>query len=92
MADAFLCLVLDVFGPASIESARPLGWIPLPWASFQRPEHNAFDFDSRFLVALPPAQDLLLCAKHLFVAALVVAIAPAEGSKDEQWELFSPEF
>jgi AraC-like DNA-binding protein len=36
---------------------------------------------SRFLVALPPASDLLLCAKHLFVAAMVVAIAPAEGSR-----------
>jgi AraC-like DNA-binding protein len=36
---------------------------------------------SRFLVALPPASDLLLCAKHLFVAAMVVAIAPAGGSR-----------
>jgi AraC-like DNA-binding protein len=35
----------------------------------------------RSLVALPPASDLLLCAKHLFVAAMVVAIAPAEGSR-----------
>jgi hypothetical protein len=32
------------------------------------------------LVASPPAQDLLLCAKHLFVAAMV-AIAAAEGSR-----------
>jgi hypothetical protein len=39
-----------------------------------------------------PAWDLLLCAKRLFVAAMVVAIAPAGGSKDEQYELFSPEF
>jgi hypothetical protein len=46
---------------------------------------------SRFLVALPLASDLLLCAKHLFVAAMVVAIAPVGGSKDEQSELFSPE-
>jgi hypothetical protein len=46
---------------------------------------------SRFLVALPPASDLLLCAKHLFVGARVVAITPAGGLKDEQSELFSPE-
>jgi hypothetical protein len=32
--------------------------------------------ETRFLVALPPASDLLLFAKHLFVAAMV-AIAPA---------------
>ena len=31
----------------------------------------------RFLVALPPVRDLLLCAKHLFVEAMV--IAPAGG-------------
>jgi hypothetical protein len=37
--------------------------------------------DQCFLVALPPASDLLLCAKHLFVAAMVVAIAPAGGSR-----------
>ena len=30
---------------------------------------------TRFLVALPPAPDLLLFAKHLFVGAMVVAIA-----------------
>jgi AraC-like DNA-binding protein len=35
----------------------------------------------RFLVTLPPASDLLLSAKHLFVAAMVVAIAPAGGSR-----------
>src|SRR6266576_1322993 len=35
----------------------------------------------RFLVALPPASDLLLSAKHLFVAAMVVAIARAGGSR-----------
>jgi hypothetical protein len=34
---------------------------------------------SRFLVALPPAPDLLLCAKHLFVAAMVVALLGARG-------------
>jgi hypothetical protein len=36
----------------------------------QGPENNAFDLDSRFLVALPPASDLLLSAKHLFVLAV----------------------
>src|SRR5437763_6381035 len=35
----------------------------------------------RFLVALPPVRDLLLCAKHLFVAAMVVAIVPAGAQK-----------
>jgi hypothetical protein len=29
-----------------------------------------------FLVALPSAQDLLLCAKHLFVAAMVAWVRP----------------
>jgi len=29
------------------------------------------DLDSRLLVALPPARNLLLCAKDLFVAAIV---------------------
>jgi AraC-like DNA-binding protein len=36
---------------------------------------------SRFLVALPPATDLLLFAKHLFVSAIAVAISPAGGSR-----------
>jgi hypothetical protein len=35
--------------------------------------------------------DLLLFAKHLFVEAMV-AIVPARAVKDEQWNLFSPEF
>jgi hypothetical protein len=38
--------------------------------------HGAVHWRFRFLVALLPASDLLLCAKHLFVAAMVVAIAP----------------
>jgi hypothetical protein len=71
---------------------RLLGWISLPRASFQGPEHNAFDLDSRFLVALPPAPDLLLFAKDLFVAANGGANRPCWGLKDEQLELFSPEF
>jgi len=29
--------------------------------------------------------DLLLCAKHLFIAAMVVAIAPAEGQSYRHW-------
>ena len=33
------------------------------------------DLDSRFLVASSPVPDLLLFAKHLFVGAMVVAIA-----------------
>ena len=70
MVDAFLCLVLDVFGLAS--KCSPLGWIPFPWVSFQGPEHSAFDLDSRFLVASRPASDLLLFAKYLFVAARTV--------------------
>jgi hypothetical protein len=32
---------------------------------------------TRSLVALPPVRDLLLCAKHLFVAAKGGQIAPA---------------
>ena len=35
---------------------------------------------SRFLVSLVPVRDLLLFAKHLFVAATVVAIAPGGSS------------
>jgi hypothetical protein len=46
---------------------------------------------SRCLVAFPFAPDLLLCAKDLFVAAMV-AIVPARAVNDEQWDLFSPEF
>jgi hypothetical protein len=39
----------------------------------------------RLLVGSPPMRDLLLCAKHLFVAAMM-------GSRDQQWDLLSPEF
>ena len=45
----------------------------------------------RFLVALLPVPDLLLCAKHLFVAAMVAIVLPGRVN-DEQWNLFSPEF
>jgi len=38
-----------------------------------------------------PASDLLLFAKHLFVAAKVAAAA-AGGSKDDRRDLLSPEF
>jgi hypothetical protein len=40
---------------------------------------------SPLLVGSPPMRDLLLCAKHLFVAAMM-------GSRDQQWDLLSPEF
>jgi AraC-like DNA-binding protein len=40
---------------------------------------------TRFLVALPPVRDLLLFAKHLFVVAMVVAIAPAGSSRMSHW-------
>jgi hypothetical protein len=33
-----------------------------------------------FLVALPSAQDLLLCAKHLFVAAMVDWVHPGPAA------------
>jgi hypothetical protein len=49
----------------------------LPWASFQGPENNAFDLYSRFLVASRPVPDLLLSAKHLFIAARTVWRGPA---------------
>jgi hypothetical protein len=45
----------------------------------------------RFLVALAALRDLLIGAKHLFFAAMV-AIASAAGVKNEQWDLFGPEF
>jgi len=37
------------------------------------------------LVAVAPMWDLLFRAKHLFVAAMM-------GSRDQQWDLLSPEF
>jgi hypothetical protein len=40
---------------------RDQGWLPF----------------SRLLVASRPALDLLPCAKHLFIAAILVVIAPA---------------
>ena len=42
----------------------------------------------RFLVALPFVLDLLLCARHLFVEAMV-AMASAGRVDDEQCDLFS---
>jgi len=50
------------------------------------------DSASKFLVALLLLRDLLLFAKHLFVEAMVAAIAPARAVNDEQWNFFSPEF
>jgi len=40
------------------------------------------------MVALRRVRDLLLCAKHLFVEAMVALT----GGQYEQWDLFSPEF
>jgi hypothetical protein len=54
--------------------------------------HGAVHWRFRFLVALPPAPDLLLCAKDLFVAAMVGGNRPGWGLKDEHWQFFSPEF
>jgi hypothetical protein len=47
---------------------------------------------NRFLVALPPASDLLFFAKLLFVAAKGGGNHPCWGLRDEQSDLFSPEF
>ena len=63
------CCILATQG-AALSKVPSLGMGSLPWASFQRSEHNAFDFDSRFLVASRPVPDLLLFAKHLFVGAM----------------------
>ena len=45
----------------------------------------------RLLVASAPVRDLLFCAKHLFVAALV-AITSAGRVNDDQCDRFSREF
>ena len=58
-----------MYSGSPIESAVWWDGFSFPSASFQGPEHNAFDLDSRFLVALPLSEDLLLCAKYLFIAA-----------------------
>ena len=55
--------------------------------SFQAQDHNALAISIvRFLVALPPVRDLLLCAKHLFVAAMVAAV----GHKTMGWQRSLP--
>ena len=36
--------------------------------------HGAVHWRFRLLVALPPARDLLLCAKHLFVTAMIALL------------------
>jgi hypothetical protein len=46
---------------------------------------------SRFFVALACIPDLLFCAKHLFVAAMV-AITSAGPVNDDQCDRFSREF
>ena|SRR5215467_2610472 len=58
-----------MYSGSPIESAVWWDGFSFPSASFQGPEHNAFDLDSRFLVALRPVPDLLLLAKDLFIAA-----------------------
>jgi hypothetical protein len=60
MVDAFLCLVLD---------CRPS---PFRGSHFRGGAQCLRDLASRFLVALPSASDLLLFAKHLFIAARTV--------------------
>src|SRR5262245_1826027 len=40
-----------------------------------------------FLVALPSVQDLLFCAKHLFVAAAVAAVHPGRAT---YWQFGGP--
>ena len=68
MIDAFLCSVPDVLGLSLIES-RPLGWVPFRGSLFSWVIYDATP-NSYFLVALSPVGDLLLCAKHLFIAAM----------------------
>ena len=71
MVDAFLCLVLDVFGLAS--KCSPFGMDSLSVGLISEAESQCFgDLDSRFLVALAPASDFLLFAKTLLVGASTV--------------------
>jgi hypothetical protein len=76
MVDAFLCLVLDVFGLAQSKVSS----VSLPWASFQGPENNAFDLDSRFLVASRPVPDLLFF-RQTFVRRCQNCVARASNAR-----------
>jgi hypothetical protein len=59
------------FGPLHPETAQRLR---LHW-------RTRLDCEiSRFLVALPLVRDLLLCAKHLFVAAMMVWVHPGPAT------------
>src|SRR5262245_20392863 len=58
-----------------IESAAPWDGFPFRGCHFRGGSQCVGDPDSRFLVASPPASDLLLSAKHLFVAATAGLIA-----------------
>ncbi len=57
--------------------------MPLPRQSrvhHDRTPHGVSSLVSRFLVASPPVRDLLLCAKHLFFAAMAaIVLAEAQG-------------
>src|SRR5262245_29718712 len=56
--------------------------------SFQAQDHNALAISiMRFLVALPPIRDLLLCAKHLLVEAITVGAAEDRRSAGFQSRL-----
>jgi hypothetical protein len=68
MVDGSLCSVLAVLGLSLIES-RPLGWVPFR-GSLLMGQIMPSTPNSYFLVALSPVGDLLLCAKHLFIAAM----------------------
>ena len=55
----------------------PALWPPETAQRSHTPLPTRLDCESsRFLVALPTVQDLLLCAKHLFVAAMVAWVHP----------------
>ena len=69
MVGAFLCLLLDVFGLAAVEGAAARDRFSFCGIPFQGPLTRLGNLDSRFLVALPLSEDLLLCAKYLFIAA-----------------------
>jgi hypothetical protein len=71
-----------LYGAVDTARLQAISTAVLPASS--RPGHWRF----RCLVALPPAPDLLLSAKHLSVAA-IVTIAPAGRSR---MGTFSPEF
>ena len=70
----------SVGGRASVRLSLTRVSIVTLFACLRTPMAQARADDTRFLVALSPARDLLLCANHLFIAAMV-AIAAAGGSR-----------